>query len=287
MAFTHTTTSAAAAHRPDVIGLAASDVVPTALINQIATVAGTVEGDAPAVRVPWVDDDAAEIVAEGAPFTEAEPGLDELVINTLKVGQLVRVSREQYAQANTADLLSESVRRSIIKAADTALLSQAAPTPPAVTPTGLLNTAGLTVGGEVAGSLDELIDTVATLESLGGNPTAILLSADAWAAIRRLKTGTGSNASLIGAGTNDAERRLLDLPVIVTGALTGGNGMIVDRTALVASVGDLIVATDSSAYFASDAIGIRASWRLGWGVTRPERLATFTVAGADESSSAA
>lgn len=53
-------------------------------------------------------------------------------------------------------LLADSVRRAVTKAAIIALLAQAAPVGPAVTPhrAGLLNLAGLENGGAVAADLD-------------------------------------------------------------------------------------------------------------------------------------
>jgi hypothetical protein len=35
---------------------------------------------------------------------------------------------------------------------------------------------------------------------------------------------------------------------------------------------------DHSIYFSSDGVGIRATWRTGHGIPRPERIGKFTVA---------
>ena len=59
-----TTKSAAGAWRPDTYTFAPEDAVPDALINLVTTVSGQIEGDAPSVRVAYIDDAAAQISAE-------------------------------------------------------------------------------------------------------------------------------------------------------------------------------------------------------------------------------
>lgn len=279
---TETTSNSAAAWSPDVSAFAAVDVVPDALILQTSTVAGVIQGDAPAVRVAYVDDAAATFTAEGVAIDEANPALAEALVYTGKVTQLVRLSREQWSQMGTAEQLSESVRRAVTKKANQAYIAQAAPTAPAVTPpAGLLNISGIVEGDEVADSLDALIDLHAAIEGNGGEPSHLLVDPVGWARIRKLKETTSSNASLIGAGTSDAEKRLLDLPTLVTPAMSASSGMIVDRTAIVSAVGDIEVATSEHVYFNSDSIALRCVWRIGWTVVRANRIGSFTVADPD------
>ena len=275
---TETTSTSAKAWSPDVSAFAATDVIPDALVLETSTVVGRIEGDEPAVRVAYVDDAAATFVAEAATIPEADPALSEVLVHTGKVAQLVRLSREQHSQSNTAALLSESVRRAVTKKANEAYIAQAAPTAPAVTPpAGLLNVTGIEAGGAVASDLDGLVDLIATLEGNGATPTHILLAPDAWASLRKFKTATGSAQTLLGAGTADATKSLLDLPVIVTPALTSGTGLVLDRSAVVSAVGDVQLAVSQDVYFASDSVGIRCTWRFGANVVRPDRIGSFTV----------
>ena len=278
MSFTHTTSNAAQPWRPDVNVFAAQDVLGDALILQASVVAGTVEGDRPAVRVAYVSDDEATFVAEAAAIPEAEPELAECVIYTAKISQLVRVSREQFYQDGTADQLAGSVSRALTRKADLAFVAQPAPTPPANGPAaGLLNIDGIVEGEEVSGSLDALVDLVAELQSNGGTPSHIIVAPDTWAALRKLKFGDTSNQSLLGAGTTDAEPLLLSLPVLVNVAVPSLNGLVIDRTAVVSAVGPVTVATSSDAYFSTDDIGLRATWRIGQNIVRPDRVGAFTV----------
>ncbi len=101
----------------------------------------------------------------------------ECVVYTGKISQLIRVSREQCYQEGTAEQLSQSVARALVKKADQAFINQAAPTPRANGPRGVLlklNVMGVVNGGAVASDLDTLVDVVAELQSNGGTPTHIV-----------------------------------------------------------------------------------------------------------------
>ena len=275
---TETTITSARAWAPDLTAFAPTDVIGNALILQTSTVTGRVEGDEPAVRVAFVDDAAAAFVAEGVAIDESDPDLAEVLVYTGKVSQLVRLSREQFSQNGTASMLSESVRRAVVKKANAAYLTQVAPTPPAVTPpAGIINVTGIEDGGAIAADLDALVDVIATLQGNDANPTHIVVNPVAWASLRKFKTATGSAQSLLGAGTNDADRMLLDLPVIVTNALASGTGLVLDRTAIVSAVGDVMLARSEHAYFSSDSIALRCTWRFGANLVHPDRVAKFTV----------
>ncbi|MBU3749814.1 MAG: phage major capsid protein [Mycobacterium sp.] len=280
MAFTAQTGNSAYPWRPDVTTFAAQDVLGEALILQASVVAGAVEGDAPSVRVAYINDDVATFVAEASEIPEAEPELAECVIYTGKVSQLIRVSREQYFTNGTAEQLAGSVSRALTRKADEAFLTQAVPTPPATGPAaGLLNIPDTVEGDPVTDSLDALVDLVAEIQTNGGTPSHIIVAPDTWAALRKLKFASDSNQSLLGAGTTDAEPLLLSLPVIANVAVPSMTGLVIDRAAIVSAVGPVQVATSADAYFSTDDIGLRATWRIGQNIVRPDRVGTFTVGG--------
>ncbi|MET9326071.1 phage major capsid protein [Tsukamurella sp. NPDC003166] len=273
-----TTLNSAGAWSPVVNSVAPQDAIPDSLVLRTSTVAGAVEGDAVAVHCQYVDDATAGFVAEGAAIDEAAPSLSEAVVFTGKIAQLLRLSREQFNQPNASELLATSVARAVTKAGDLAYLQQAKPTSPAVTPpAGLLNTTGIVNGGAVAGDLDVLVDTLATVASNGGSPSHILLSPTAWASLRKFKIGTDFNSTLLGTGATDAVPYLLDVPVVVSSAVPANAGVIVDQTAIVSAVGNVMVATSDQVYFGSDSVAVRCTWRFGAAVVKPNRIAKFTV----------
>lgn len=277
---TITTPSSAGAWRPDVYTFAPADAVPDAAILQATTVSGSVEGDAPSVRVAYVKDDTAQFTAEAAEIPEADPQLAEVIVHTAKITQLVRVSNEQWTQDQTAGQLSQSVARAVTRRADLALFNETAPVSPAVAPVaGLAHTAGLVDGGAVADNLDALVDLVAELQENLATPSLIAVSPKTWARLRKLKVGgVEVNESLLGAGTTDAVPMLLSLPVLVNIAVPTGVGFVVDQTAIVSAVGDVRIANSEHEYFSSDSVSLRATWRIGHAVVRPERIGKFTIA---------
>lgn len=272
-----TTVTSAKAWAPDVT-IPASDAVPDALILATSTVAGKVEGDAVAVRVQYVDDASAALVAEGDVIPESDPDLAEVDVLTTKVAQLIRFSAEQWNQPNASDLMSESVRRAVTRRGDLAYIAQAAPVAPAIRPpAGLLNVAGILDSGTVAGNLDALVDLQASVAAVDAEPTHWVLSPTAWASLRKIKRQTGSAESILGVGAADAVPFLLDVPVLVSPAVPADTGLLIDKAAVVSAVGDVMVTTSEHAYFASDAIGLRCTWRIGANVVKPERIGKFTV----------
>lgn len=281
MAFTATTANSAYPFRPDQTVFAAVDVVPDALLMSCSTIAGAIEGDQPSVRCGYLVDDEATFVAEASEIPEAEPSLAECVVYTAKASQLIRVSREQYYQEGTADQLAQSTARALVRKCDEAFIDQAIPTPPAVQPAaGLLHIPGTVQGDEVSGSLDALVDLIAEIQSNLGRPSVIVLGVQAWAELRKLKTGVDFNSSLLGAGVTDATPLLLGLPLIVNPNVPADTGIVIDKTAVVSAVGPVLVDTSADFYFNRDEIALRATWRFGQNLVRPNRVGVFTVAGA-------
>ncbi len=278
MAFTATTTNSAYPWRPDVSVHAAPDVLPDALILQCSTKAGEVDGDMPAVRVAFVDDDNATFVAEAAEIPEGEPKLAECIVHTGNAAQLIRISRSQYQQAGTAEQLALSVGRALTRKADEAFLVQPNPVAPAVNPAGgILSHPDIIKGGTVTANLDALVDLVAEIQDNGGAASHILCGPKAWASLRKLKTATDHNTSLIGAGTTDAQELLLSLPVIVNPAVPANTGVVLDRRAVVSAIGPVLVSVSDQVYFTSSSIALKAEWRFGQNLVRPDRVGTFQI----------
>lgn len=273
-----TPVSAKAMHL-DVRGYSPADIIPDALIMQVSTKAGVIGGDEPAVRVPFIDfSDDVGFVAEGEPIEEADPAYSEVVIHSGKVATLARVSQEQMYGQNAAELVTSSMRRALTAKANTAFVAQAAPTPPATNPPGGLLSLDHTVGGIVDTNLDDVVGAVSTIEAAGGSATHIIASPGAWASVSRIKTGTGSEESLIGAGTAAPQRSLLGVPVLVTPAMPAGTLLVVDRSAILSAYGDVRLAISQDVYFATDSIGVRLTFRFGQKLVDPARVVELTVA---------
>ena len=274
-----TTLTSDKAWSPDQTAFAPADAVPDALILQCSTVSGDVDGDEPLLWCAFVKDDEATVTEEGLPIDEAVPELAEVLVATCKITQLVKLSNEQYAQTNTASQLSQSVSRAVTRKANLLFVSQVSPTPPALAPcAGLINVTDVVEGGEVSESLDALVDLIAVLRDNLSTPSHILVDPLGWGEISKLKTAQNFNSALLGAGTADTAQRLLGLPVIIDPSVPDYSGVVLDRNAVVSAVGAVKVSTSGHQYFSSDSVLLRATWRTGHNVVRPERLGTFTIA---------
>lgn len=274
------TTNSAKAWAPDVKMFAPQDILPESLLFQTSTVLGTVDGDAPVARVAYVDNDGAQFTAEGDEIPEDHPALNEVLVHTGKVTQLLRISNELWEQDGTDNALSLSVQAAIVEKANEAYLSQPQPASPVmVPPPGLLNVPGIMeLETPVAANLDGLIDLLALLEVSKAHPSHIILSPLAWASLSKFKTKSDSAETLLGAGLNAGERRLLGLPVITSPYMPGKTGMVIDKNAVVSAAGPVRVAQSEHAFFTRDSLALRATFRFGQTVVRPNRVARFTVA---------
>ncbi|MGP4054285.1 phage major capsid protein [Mycobacterium sp. 4D054] len=273
-----TTPTSPKAWAPDLTAFVPADVVPDALILNTATVVGQIEGDEPAIRVPFVSDDGVVgFVAEGAEIPDANQEFDEVVVLTGKVAALGKYSYETLQQEQAARMVVDSLSRSVVTKANAAYLGNAVDGPG---PVGLLNAAGIVDGGAVAGDLDAVVDAVAGIEADGGTATHIIAAPDAWASLSKLKRATDSNESLVGAGTVAATRALLGLPVLVTPAMPAGALLVSDQSAIIGAQSQVRLARSDDAYFSSDSIGVRVTWRLGWKVMNAARVAKLTIAAA-------
>jgi HK97 family phage major capsid protein len=205
-------------------------------------------------------------VAEAATIAESTPTLSEVTVFTGKVAQSVRLSAEQYGRVDAASLLTDIVRRAVTNSTHTAHLSQVAPTGPAVTaPARLWNVAGITKGGAVATTLDRIVDARMSIAVAGGNATHIIASPAAGVGVVvQAEDGDGFRLSIIGRSAADPlTGQLLGIPVLVTSAMKAGSLIVIDRWAVVSAVGPVVVAVSDQAYFASDSIGLRCTFRFG------------------------
>lgn len=183
----------------------------------------------------------------------------EAVIHTGKVSLLARVSREQMVHQGASKIVTDSMSRSFLHKANMALLSQVAPTLRCHAASGLLNQSA-TVGGAVANDLDALALAVIGIEAANGRADVIIASPSAWASLTTFKTGSGSNAALVGAGVESSARQLLGVPVLVTSARTADAILVLDRSAVLSAAGLIELAVSKDAFFTSDSVGIRAGW---------------------------
>lgn len=251
----------------------ARDLVPEALLFNITTNAGGIEGDVPTIRVPFVQaDPTSAFVAEGSPISAADPTLAEVSVSTAKVATLTKISREAASYLDASTLVSDSLLRSVVVKANNALLTNASG------PTGLLNVSGIVDGGTLdADNLDAIASAITAVELNGGTPTHIVADPGSFGVMRLMKTATGSALPLLGAPADQTGRQLFGLPVVVTASMSSGKVLVLDSTNIVSASGPVNLATSEDVYFDSDSRAVRVTWRIGWKVIRPNRMAKVAV----------
>lgn len=266
------------AWRPNqVADFTADDIVPTAVLLAASTVVGQIEGDEPALLLPYVaDDPTAAFVPEGEVIGTDDPTLGQVRVTTGKLAVLTTVTNEAMAQPGAAQRILASLQRSLTGAADRAFLGSGGTDGPA----GLFALPGVSSAGPLTDDLDSVYDAVATIEANGGEATVMIAHPQDWAHLAKLKAGTGSNVPLLGADATVAPTRsVAGVPVLTSAAAPKGTALIVDRSEVVSAVGPIRLDRSTDAAFNTDSVALRAAWRVGWAVVRPERLLKVTITG--------
>src|SRR5699024_9893690 len=121
---TTNTPTTPASWSPDHIAYLNAGDLPELLVNTATTVMGYVEGDSPAVRVPYVSEDPTSgFYAEGSAIDDDDPTADEVVIRTGKVAVVSKFSREQLTQPEVPEIVLHSLKRSVSTYANNAFIT--------------------------------------------------------------------------------------------------------------------------------------------------------------------
>jgi HK97 family phage major capsid protein len=253
---------------PDVQSFLPDDALPDLLLPKVATiVAGAIHGDEPSVRVPYITDDGDSVItAEGAAIAQDDPVRAEVVIQTHKLAKLVVLSRESFEDGATSTLVANSSGRAISSAAN------------AIVVAAIKGTTGIIDGGSVGANLDTISDAMATVATNGAHGSVILVGPAGWSSVRKLKSATDSNLSILGAGTADAAPTIFGSPVIVDNAVGADDLFIVDPSAIAAADGMVEAAVSEERYFELDSVGMRTTYRFGLAVQRANRIAKISLA---------
>ena len=256
-------------------GFIPQNFIGEALIFTQSTLGPTIEGDAVKMHIPYVSTPvAAAIVAEGSEIAEDDPGISELLVTTRKVSVLTAVSNEAKANEGVQDMLTDSLNQSVVDKADAVFLQNDDQ------PTGLFNTDGIHAGGTVTDSLEPIVTALGAVSDKGGVPTALIMNYGTWAMLLNMHTTTGEpyiNPTV----ANSPTPMLFGLPVILNRQAPTGKILVNSKTEVMASYGKLKVSSTEHRYFERDATGMRVTFRFGFGVLHPERLAVLTVTPAE------
>lgn len=257
----------------------ASELIPDALIFGLTTVAGSIEGDAPLVRIPVVTaDPSTSFVREGAEIGDSSPQLAEVRFSTAKLANLFKQSNESATSATSNKLLTQSVTSKITAAADAALLAnQPGEGETDWQPTGLFNDTTVPVSPDTYGDPNKPSDgfnavsnAITAIAANGGNATNIVMNPTAWQAFTSAVDANGR--PILGEPGTAIARQLWGVPVTVTSHAPEGKLLVLDKTAIISATGGVTLAKSGEASFTSDSITWRTTFRLGWKPAKPSRM---------------
>jgi HK97 family phage major capsid protein len=243
------------------------------------------------LRIPRVASGAtAAFVAAGAQITDSNVSFDEvqLLPSSLKgIKSLTKLSNELIRQAtHTVGSLEAVVQQRIVtdvsNVLDAALWDGAGTSD---TIKGILRQTGIQTGVLDLAEPDSLIDGLAAAQGNHVNPTHWVMTPQSFAAIRKVKVGTGDRRYVIEPNTiaNGVGFQLFGLPVIITDNIVNVSSKA--RVALV-DFSHVVVARDQDPSVALldqtfgdyDTVGVRVTARFDVGLTQPKAVTLLTAA---------
>lgn len=242
------------------------------------------------VRVPRIANGVtAGFVAEGAQISDGDVAFDEVTLlpSTLKgLKVLVKLSNEliRTSVVGLESVLQTRLVTDVANALDAALWDG---TGSSSTIKGILRASGIATGTLDLTDPDSLIDGLATAQGNKVMPSHWVMTSASFAAIRKVKVGSGDKRYVIDPSTiqNGTDFRLLGLPVIITDNIPDLAGPLA-RVGLV-DFSKVVVARDVNAevkildqtWGDYDSIGIRVVSRWDTALLQAEAVTLLTETG--------
>lgn len=231
----------------------------------ISTVVTTIS---PTYRVPVVaTDPSAGWVLEGAEIPLTDATLDEVIVTPSKVAGLTVVSSELASDSNpaAAQVVGDGLARDMAQKIDAAFFGHlASPAPGGLA--SLTGTHTITTSANTWVGIDELIDGAAYVTGIGAHVTAWITSSSDAAGLAKIKALANGTVPLLQPDPTQPSRALIQgIPLYASPHVTPGTIWGVDASRITTVVReDVLVTSDSSAFFTSDRVAIRAVARIGF-----------------------
>ena len=264
-----TTTTGAAVLTPEEVGaLVICPLMEQSIAAQVSTVVQTSSHN---FRVPVVSaDPTAAWTAEGAEITVSDPTLTEVVVTPKKLAGLTVITNELAADSSPAALqvVGDGLVRDLKRKLDAAYFANTTTNGPSGL--GSLTTATVDAG-DTWTNLDAFEEAKSAAETLYTTLTAFVANPATALALAEIKELADSNKALLGADpTMPTNRVISGVPLYVSPAVADDVvwGIPMPHSIFVIRQ-DATVVTDTSAFFTSDRVAVRATLRVGFGFTYP------------------
>lgn len=264
------TSSAAGLLRPEEIS--ALVIEPLKDASTALAVSTNVSTQSTAFRIPSVvADPAGGWYQEGANIDLSDAEIAETIVVPTKLAVLSKISNELAADSSpaAASVVGQGMARDIARKVDSAFFGNTV----ANGPSGLLSLEDAqTVAGGDLDNLDPFAECMSKLEAVGSEATSFVCSATDGLHLSQLKTFDGvtqSNQPLLESDpAKPTKRRIFGVPlhVVPDGIIEPGVIWALDRAKLFTVIRqDVTLEVDSSVFFASDSLAVRAILRIGFG----------------------
>ena len=229
-------------------------------------------------RIPRITEDAtASWTAEGQEIAPSDLAVDEIVTVPAKVAGLSVLSSEMVDDSNGAapDLVGDSLVRDVARRIDEAFCG----TPGGLAPPGLESTNPTEIDGGGLTNLDPFAEAVAAVEGEGGRVTGWLAHPQDALALVTMKDSDGSARALLAADPTQPGARVIEgRPMLTSPAVTRGSVWAVDGSRVHVIVRqDASVEVDSSIFFSSDRVAVRAIMRVGFAFAHEPSIARIAL----------
>mgnify|MGYP002652761377 CR=1 FL=1 len=224
-------------------------------------------------RIPIVATDPnAAWVAEGAEIPTSDADVTETKVTPKKVAGLSIISVELASDSNpaAAETVGQGLARDIAKKVDAAFFADTTTNGPSGL--GSLTTSTVDTGGTITNT-DPFSEAISKAEQVGAQLTSFVAHPNDLLTMAKIKKMSGSNETLLapnGDATLPARYQVAGVPLIASPAVTEGTiwGIPQAFVTTVLRSGTTITA-DSSVFFTSDRVAIRAIMRVGFGFPHP------------------
>ncbi len=273
-----TTSGGASILTPEEVGaLVIRPLMEQSVAAQVSTVIPTNSHD---FRVPIVSaDPTAAWTAEGAEITASDPTVTEVLVTPKKLAGLTVITNELALDSSPAALqvVGDGLVRDLKRKLDAAYFGNTTTNGPS----GLLSlTTAAVDAGDAWTNLDWAEGAKSAAETVHTNLTAFVASPATALALAELKElTTGSNKALLGSDpTQPTSRVIAGLPLYTSPAIADGIVWGIPQPHSIFVIRqDATVVTDTSVYFTSDRVAVRATLRVGFGFTFPGAVVKVAI----------
>jgi HK97 family phage major capsid protein len=250
-------------------------ITPVATLSIAGLISTVVRTSAPKFRIPLVTaDPTASWVAEGAEISPSDMTVSELEITPSKLAGLSIITRElaQDTSPAAAEQVGLGLARDIARKLDAAYFGNTTANGPAGL--GSLTTAVVTSGA--AFTTDSFIDALAAAAAAGTTITNLVVGPTDFVAISKLKDTTG-RYMLQPDPAKPGGRVVFGVPLVVSNNVASGTAWAIpqDRAYIVIR-DDATIETDTSVFFTSDRVAVKATMRVGFGFPHPLGIVKIT-----------